>query len=220
MWLIVIFALVAVIFILNVITTRRTESVPVAFAGSADGSDVTVTIQKERNRTIYTQGENRLDLSSYIRYYISGHSLEKVGIADKTFVYAKPWSPEDKLSLIPGRFVIFSYDVEFQRLIHPDKVVSTDTFKIRKAVRLIETKLKKESFFEQIRPILQEDKELTATVEKYEESLWHKYSTTSNYYKDKPTLIMSITYRDGKDKDYSFHSPEFLKGIVEYKSAD
>ena len=45
-----------------------------------------------------------------------------------------------------------------------------------------------------------------------------KYLFASNYYTNDNKLIMSITYKSGKEKDYSFHSPQFLYGVVKYNS--
>lgn len=45
-----------------------------------------------------------------------------------------------------------------------------------------------------------------------------KYKFASDYYSNDQNLIMSITYKYGKEKDLSFHSPRFLFGIVKYNS--
>jgi hypothetical protein len=218
MWLFIIFALIAVIFILKVMTAKWTENVPIAFAGAADGSGDSVKLQKDRNRTIYTEGDERVDLSNYERYYISGHSLEKAGIADRTLVYAKPWKQDGDLSTVPGRFVIFSYDKDRQMQVHPDKPVTNETLKIRRAVYIVKTNLPEQQFLDLVAPIVKADQELSAP-DAFQKTLWQKYSFASDFYKEDKQLIMSITYRNGEEKDYSFHSPRFLKGIVEYKSA-
>lgn len=40
-----------------------------------------------------------------------------------------------------------------------------------------------------------------------------------DYYAQDGSLLVSITYKDGDDKDYSFYSPAWIKGIVRYKNA-
>ena len=104
-------AIVVVYFVIRIATVKRTEKIPVAFAGTYDGTDIVKNLHKERNKTIYTEGENVVDLSDYEKFIISGHSLEKVGVPDGAFVYTKPLNHEkEDVYSICNRIVIFKYD--------------------------------------------------------------------------------------------------------------
>ena len=69
-------------FVIRIATAKQTEEVKVAFAGSYDGNKTVQLLPKERNKTIYTEGEDIVDLSTYDKFLISGHSLERVGLPD------------------------------------------------------------------------------------------------------------------------------------------
>ena len=99
-----------VYFVIRIATAKRTEEVKVAFAGSYDGSNTVTLLPKERNKTIYTEGEDIIDLSEYDKFLISGRSLERVGLPDGVYVYTQPFNESHDLYSICNRFVIFKYD--------------------------------------------------------------------------------------------------------------
>jgi len=192
------------------------EKIPVAFAGAYDGSETVVSVPKSRNNTIYTEGDNVVNLDSYTKYIISGKSLEKVGIADRTYVYTS--TPNDDLYSLINRFVIFRYDNKRLAEEHPEIKNPVEAFKARKVASIFHTKLSKSDFDEKMNVILSSDNEIADTT-KCVEHLWKKYSFASGFYDKEDVLIVSITYKDnGTRKDYSFHSPTFLAGVVKYKS--
>ncbi len=204
-------------FVIKIVTSNRTEYVKCAFAGAYDGSETVISVPKDRNKTIYTEGESVVDLSKYDKFYISGHSLEKVGLPDKAFVYTLPLGNEDIYSIC-NRFVIFKYDNKRLAEEHPEITNPVDGYKARKAVTIFRRNLSEDDFKKKIANILSSDTDIK-DVESCAEHLWKKYSFASDFYKNEKNLIISITYKKGECKDYSFHSLSFLHGVVKYKSA-
>lgn len=203
-------------FVIRIATAKRTETVNRAYAGAYDGKESVVILPKDRNKTIYTAGESIIDLSNYDRFFITGHSLEKVGLSDSTFVYTKPLGNNDIYS-IRNRFVIFKYDNKRLAKEHPEISNPVDGYKARKVVTILETNLPKTNFEEKMKVILVSDTDV-ADVDDFLKKLWKKYEFASDYYKEDKQLIVSITYKSGQNKDYSFHSIHFLHGVVRYKS--
>ena len=79
-----------------------------------------------------------------------------------------------------------------------------------------------DSIKNQINEIMSSDKEFqhleSDKKEAFIAKIAKKYKFASDYYSNDQNLIMSITYKYGKEKDLSFHSPSFLFGIVKYNS--
>lgn len=213
----IIASVILLYFVIRIVTSNRTAYVNVAFAGSYDGSERVEEVHVERNRPIFTEGEKIVDLSGYDQYYIKGISLVKAGLPDKVFVYTLPLKNESVYTII-NRFVIFSYDVKRLTIEHPEISNPVDGFKARKVVSIFENGLPENDFKLRMIDILNNDDEIE-NKECCLEHLWQKYSFASDFYKDDKELIVSITYKKGEYKDYSFHSVKFLKGIVKYKSA-
>lgn len=210
-----IIAAILIYFVIKIATFRRTESVNLAFAGTYDGTDIATIIPKDRNNTIYTEGENVIDLSKYDKFLISGHSLEKEGLPNGCFVYTEHFNDKD-LSKLYKRFVIYKYDINRLLKEHPEADVPVGAHKARKVITIIEAHLSEALFKEQILKILSTDDDIK-DIDKCAQRLWEKYDFASGFYEDKE-LIVSITYKDGECKDYSFHSVNFLAGVVKYKS--
>lgn len=189
-----------------------------AYAGTADGMPTVKFVPASRNKPIYTENGERVDLSKFDTFLISGDSLHKAGLKSGTYVYTL--QPKDfNLRNIPGKFIIFRYDVERQKKEHPDVDISSDSLKARKAELIIDTKLSETDFRKEMSLRIIEDDEFMNKDEVLS-SLWRKYKFASDFYSNKDNLIVSMTYKQGKRKTYSFHSPDFLVGIVEYKSVN
>lgn len=189
-------------FVIRIATAKRTEVVNRAFAGAYDGNGTVAILPKDRNKTIYTEGESVIDLSDFDKFLITGNSLEKVELSDSTFVYTKPLGDDDIYSIC-NHFVIFKYD--------------NDEYRARKVVAILETNLSKTNFEEKFKGILMSDTDVT-DVDDCLKYLWKKYEFASDYYKEDKELIISMTYNSEQCKDYSFHSVHFLYGVVRYKS--
>lgn len=216
-WTYIILCAIIVYIIIRIVSAKRTETVKKAFAGAYDGNGTVVEIHKDRNKTIYTEGEKRVDLSGYDKFLISGRSLERAGIPDGVFVYTLPVK-EQEIGTLRNRFVVFKYDNDRLREEHPEITnLVEEGYKARKVVAIFPNNMDEEGFRAQILPILSADEEIR-DAEACATNLWRKYSFASRYYANDANLIVSITYKDGERKDYSFHSVRYLQGVVKYKS--
>ena len=205
-----------VYFVIRIAVEKRTENIKIAFAGAYDGNETVKSFPKERNKTIYTEGEDVVDLSEYDKFVISGRSLEKVGLNDGVFVYTQPLG-DNNLYSICNRFVIFKYDNKRLLEEHPEITNPVDGYKARKVSSIFDNNLSENDFKRKIREILSHDSEIQ-DKEECTSRLWTKYSFAARYYNGEDRLIVSITYKNGEDKDYSFHSKKYLHGVVKYKS--
>lgn len=205
----------AAFFLIGLAARQRTELVKIAYAGTADGSPAVKKIPVPRNKTIFTSNGERVDLSGYDCYLIEGSSLEHQGLRSGTYVYTL--MPSDPANESKGKFVIFKYDVARQAVEHPDMVISADSYKARKGIMTIKTGLDRNGFDSVMSPLLENDSEIADKTTALN-TLWEKYEFASDFYKDEEILIVSMTYKQGCDKTYSFHSPKFLAGVVHYRS--
>ncbi len=213
----VIISAITIYFAIKVVSSNRLEKVKRAFAGAYDGKDIVISLPKDRNKTIYTEGENKVDLSDYDKFIISGNSLSRVGLPDGAFVYTKPFADNTDIYSLCNRFVIFKYDNQRLSIEHPEIVNLVDGFKARKVVTIFETNFTEDIFADKMGTILASDNDIS-DKEGCIKSLWKKYKFASEYYKNADNLIVSLTYKKGECKDYSFHSFAFLHGVVRYKS--
>lgn len=216
MYTILIISAIAIFCILQLLSSKREVEVKIAYAGTANGKPTVERLPAERNNTIFTEGEKVVDLSGYDTFIISGDSLVKVGLYPGTKVYTLPFGNQYKKS-ISGKFVILRYDLVRQEREHPDIRVTEDSYKARKAVKFIKNCLPESDFKELVSDILSKDSEIE-NKEKLLRNLWIKYKFASDFYPDEESLMMSMTYKKGEGKTYSFHSPKFIAGVVEYKS--
>lgn len=216
-YLLIVFFLVY--FTITIVSISRTEQVKRAFAGSYDGKDTAVSITKDRNETIYTEGENKVDLSNYDKFIIYGKSLQRVGLPDGVFVYTKPLEEGEDIYSICHRFVVFKYDNQRLAKEHPEIKNLVEGFKARKVETIFETNLIENEFKKRMGQLLEADNDIPdKNKDECVEKLWEKYKFANDYYKNEDKLIVSITYKKGECKDYSFHSPKYLHGVVRYKS--
>ncbi len=213
----------AAYLVIRSIVNKATMEVPVVFAGTPMGGYANSrVIPIPKNRPIYREGEQEIDVSSLKQFVVVGHSLEPLGIRDGDILYV---SVEDKehptdTKLLIGRFVVYNIDTERTRVEHPLKTIDVTTgWKARKVLAVVKTKQEKENIREEVKKFIAEGEEnlIEADVETCVQRVLDKYSFASRYYNEDDELLMSVTYKDGK-KDLSFHSPRYLYGIVKYTS--
>lgn len=211
----------AAYLVIRSIVNKATMEVPVVFAGTPMGGYANSrVIPIPKNRPIYREGEQEIDVSSLKQFVVVGHSLEPLGIRDGDILYV---SVEDKehptdTKLLIGRFVVYNIDTERTRVEHPLKTIDVTTgWKARKVLAVVKTK--QENIREEVKKFIAEGEEnlIEADVETCVQRVLDKYSFASRYYNEDDELLMSVTYKDGK-KDLSFHSPRYLYGIVKYTS--
>lgn len=213
-------------FTMRSIIKKSTIEVRVAYAGNPDSCKPnTRNIPLPKNNPIYRNGDIEVDVSNLIPLIIDGHSLEPLGIKDGSiiFVEKKDDIQDKELENLIGRFVVFNIDNDRTLKEHPLKnIVVNNGLKTRKAIGIVQTKLDEEQIKNQINEIMFSDKEFQHLEfdkkEAFIAKIAKKYKFASDYYSNDQNLIMSITYKYGKEKDLSFHSPRFLFGIVKYNS--
>lgn len=203
---------IAIFFLIRILTMRQTVDVPVAYAGSANGKSAVKKLPAHKNKTIYTEGENIIDLDGFSKFIVCGNSLEPVGLLPDTLVFTKSDTNLD-IKAAEGKFVVFRYDLDRQKAEHPDVIIEDGAHKARKMIAVMKSSLDKDDFISEIKNIIHDD-----AYEEVSDKIWKKYEFASDFYKNDSSLILSLTYRDGKYKSYSFHSPRFLAGVVQYRS--
>lgn len=219
------------------IIKKSTIEVRVAYAGNPDSCKPnTRKITLPKNNPIYRDGDIEVDVSNLTPLIIDGHSLEPLGIKDGSTIFVEENKDKDKnkdenkddiqnkeLANLIGRFVVFNIDNDRTLKEHPLKnIIVSNGLKTRKVIGIVQTKLDEKQIKNQINEIMSSDKEFqhleSDKKEAFIAKIAKKYKFASDYYSNDQNLIMSITYKYGKEKDLSFHSPSFLFGIVKYNS--
>lgn len=212
---------------LRSIIGKTTITVDVAYAGSPDcGKPNTRNIPLPKNNPIYKDGDVEVDVSKLTPLIIEGLSLEPLGIKNQSTIFVQPEPeqlPDESLEKLIGRFVVYKIDNERTLKEHPLKNISVNNgFKARKVVNIVNTKLDNIQIEQIIHDFLKKDLDFQNSTDEEQKAFLDKivgkYLFASNYYTNDNKLIMSITYKSGKEKDYSFHSPQFLYGVVKYNS--
>lgn len=225
--------------IMRSIIKKSTIEVRVAYAGNPDSCKPnTREIPLPKNNPIYRNGDIEVDVSNLTPLIIDGHSLEPLGIKDGSIIFVEKKVEKKKdekkdekkddiqnkeLANLIGRFVVFNIDNDRTLKEHPLKnIIVSNGLKTRKAIGIVQTKLDEKQIKNQINEIMSSDKEFqhleSDKKEAFIAKIAKKYKFASDYYSNDQNLIMSITYKYGKEKDLSFHSPSFLFGIVKYNS--
>lgn len=209
--------------IIRSIVKKATIEVPIVFAGSPmSGYANSRVIPIPKNKPIYREGEKEIDVSGLKQFIVIGCSLEPLGIRDGDVLYVDVINKNDQLdqnSLI-GRFVIYNIDTKRTRIEHPLKSIDvTEGFKARKVLAIVKTKQDTETISEEVKKFIKEDEDglVESNIENCIQRVIEKYLFASEYYKEDDILLMSVTYKNGK-KDLSFHSLNFIYGVVKYAS--
>lgn len=209
------------------IIKKSTIEVRVAYAGNPDSyKPNTRKIPLPKNNPIYRDGDIEVDVSNLTPLIIDGHSLEPLGIKDGSTIFVEENKDDiqnKELANLIGRFVVFNIDNDRTLKEHPLKnIIVSNGLKTRKVIGIVQTKLDEKQIKNQINEIMSSDKEFqhleSDKKEAFIAKIAKKYKFASDYYSNDQNLIMSITYKYGKEKDLSFHSPSFLFGIVKYNS--
>ena len=201
------------------ILRRRTVVIPVADAGANEGNASVVEVPATSNPPVYTLGDKVINLSGYGRYLIRGHSLRPEGLDNGTMVYTLPLSANaEDLHLLPGRFIILRYHTERYAAEHPGLPIPANGFKARIVIAVLSTGLKKSEFEQKVAKSIGNQTD-SNRIDEVVAHLWDKYERACGYYSEEKHLIMSVTYRnEGTLRDYSFHSPRYISGVVKFKS--
>lgn len=212
-------------FLVYWISNSATMEIPTAYAGSPKPQvPCQITFELPKRRVDDYIGKEKIDLSYYYKIIIKGHSLEKLGIDDNSIVYCSKWefgNKECSLNQLQGRFIILNIDNERTTEEHPldPNYFHSNGKKARKALRVIPIPTGESQLSEISNLILKDIKESEEKKSRLLEEIKQKYKFASKYYSERgdKDLIMSLTYRhNGKDLGFSFHSPRFVYGVIEY----
>ena len=227
--LIIILAIIAYIGF-RYITTKMTVKRKIVFAGHPSSHDITnVDVSPlPQNNPQYRIGTETVDTSKLEQMVVKGKSLEPFGIKDGSIVFVRNIKKDNYTTLallnkLIGRFIVFMIDNERTLQEYPLKniTIAEDGLKLRKVIKVLK---KEETEGEtNIKQFLSENDYDFANKSEEDQKkeldrYIKKFKFASNYYQEDAFLIMSITYRNGVGKDYSFHSPKYLYGIVEYNT--
>ena len=210
--------LLAVIYLLNT-SGNGVDVVSKAFAGTPKEGATVVELERQNNKPIFIENGVEVDLSALRRFIITGNSLEKVGLKDGTIVYTEAYNSNIELSSLIGKFVVLRIDNDRTLKEHPDITKRIEGYKARKVVQIFPTGLNKEQFEVRMKPMLEDDPDVK-DVDLCLPKLWTKYDFASNYYSNDQQELVSITYKNGETKDYSFHSASFLEGVVRFRNLE
>lgn len=224
MWISIIALVLAVggWFLLNYFADNSPIKVQTAFAGVPTPKVPSVVSCELPKRKVKTyMGDEAVNLSSFERILIKGHSLEKLGILDNSMAYVSIWDDKNSIESLAGRFIILNIDNERTTCEHPlePNYFHSDGKKARKVLRIVSTGMDSAAVSKLCENILKDLEE--SEQKRLETEIRTKYEFASKYYGDKgdKKLIMSLTYRrDGKNLGFSFHSPKYLYGVIEYVS--
>lgn len=212
------------------VTRRMTVKRKVVFAGHPSSDDIpNIDISPlPQNDPKYRIGAESVDVSGLEQMVVKGKSLENFGIRDGSIVFVKPIESDRNeelafLEKLIGRFVVFRIDNARTLKEYPLKNITVveDGVKLRKAVMILSREdAGTESIIKQF--LLDNDKDFACKpeveqTEEYDRYI-KKFRFAASYYREDKYLVMSITYKNGVCKDYSFHSPKWLYGIVEYNT--
>lgn len=225
--IIILIVLIIAFVVIHAITKDSVIKLPVLYAGSPNDAVNVKDIPLPKNEPIYKDRGETVSLKGYTPYVISGHSLEPLGINNGSIAYVKVLERDDikngNLNDLINRYIVLNIDYKRTQKEHPLKSLPvTSGKKARKVVNIVPTKLSKEEITKSLENLLSCDKEYNSKDERDKQSylskLIDKYEFATKYYEQNNQLIISVTYKEGKEKDYSFHSPDWLYGIIEYTS--
>lgn len=225
---IVIIVLVICIYCVYTLVIRKmTVKRKVVFAGhplSCETTNVDIS-PLPQNDPKYIMGTEVVNVAGLEQMVVKGHSLEPFGIKDNAIVFVKEntLSDFDSLKRLVGRYIVFKIDNERTLQEYPLRniAVAEGGLKLRKVVKILSKN--EDGIEEQIKQFLVDNdkdyikKSVDEQQEEYNRYI-KKLKFALSYYDKDDFLIMSITYKNGVCKDYSFHSPKWLYGIVEYNT--
>lgn len=207
------------------LSQKATVTVPTAFAGSPNRDIPVAETLPVSYYPVHTYMDGkRISVFKYIKIIIRGRSLEKFGVKDKSLVYVSKWDKEDsssieKLKSLIGKIVILSIDNERTAIEHPldPNFFNSSGLKARKAIMIVDRDLSSDELLEKLTFLNNQNDDFPDDMEAFKKRIVEKYKFATDFYTNESHLIMSITYRnDGTKLGFSFHSPKFIYGIVQY----
>lgn len=187
------------------------------------GKPVDCRVREVKPNARYMQDGVTMNLSKYSLGRIRGFSLDKEGIKDGSIVFYNRFVWFDRmfrkdalgLKVKQGSFLIFKNDSKRVRKEYPDRSIISG-WKIRKVVGYIQSDIP----YADLEKIVRDNCREGEYNEELMSRISNKFIFAKEYYKKDDKLIMSLTYHNEEQKDFSFHSLSFLRGEVKYVSTD
>lgn len=199
-----------IIYYISRPTPNRKREYPVAKAGGVDRlSPLTSKINDLSNKSFKYNGEN-VDIKDYEVFIVDGESMSKCRIHTGNGVLVSRLF--DKENLKNGQVIIYEIDSKRYLYDHPeaDPEKAQHGFKIRQFLDYVDLGNDNDTIYEKVRKI---DDDLNEN--KYRELFFQKLDKARCYIGDQKVII-SLTYKNGSDKDYSVHTLSELYGEVKF----
>ena len=184
------------------------QKVNIASAGEAGKAVFKTSKEVDFADEFHVQGEDKIvQVSDYDIYQIEGDSLCTAHIFSKDYVLAKKLDLDQKIKIAGGSIIVL--EVEENKNSEPSQNLAL--YKLRKFLMFIDLRIQgNEALYNTV-----SDRDIRSRFRRNKERFMKKLALAREKYGE--TLItLSITYRDG-ERDYSFHSIDNLKGVVEYR---
>lgn len=187
------------------------REVNIASAGVAGKAVLKTSREVDFPDNLYVQGDepdNMINATEYDIYQIEGDSLCTAHIFSNDFVLAKRLkSYEDKLDILSGSIIA----LKLEENVDSGYPQNTALYKLRKFIIFIDLRIQdNETLFSLV---LSAD--IRSRFRRNKERFMSKLEAARSRYGEK-LITLSVTYKNG-ERDYSFHSIEYLKGVVEYR---
>lgn len=212
--------------LLNFLLNMTSDFIPIAYAGSPTSSAVEKEVKGSQYATVFREGGKKVSMDGLYPYLVDGNSLEPEGFRNGSTIYVDKdvvASMEQlQLETFIGRFVVIAIDDERYRLEHPEKPIRIEGgFKVRKVLGFFDSNVQREGFNELMNGLIEKFNgspyhNCVDDRHRFIESLYQKFDSARRYYRDEPKIMVFVTYKEGVYRDFSFHSPKYIVGVVRY----
>lgn len=160
------------------------------------------------NKSFKYEGKD-VNIKDYEVFIVNGDSMQKCGIRTGNGVLVS--RVFDRNQLHRGDIIVYEINPERYRADHPENENAPCGFKIRQY-------LCHASLTEDNEAICNEAAEADPALTEHDgrSRLSAKLDKARRYYQGNASIIISITYRNGTEKDYSIHAASELYGVVKY----
>lgn len=209
-----VYILILSCLIVAMLLLGREERVGIVYAGKPEEEKSIKKTQEEWcDVDFVSENGTIVELKAYKPFLVKGTSLEPEGISDGTKIFVEMLSHFKKKgsleNFVQGQFIVLKNDAKRAKKEYPERKV-LNGLKIRKFIMTIERGLSDDV----INGILNKLEENIS--EALRQNVLKKYKFVCDYYKKDEKFLLSVTYKDGKNMDFSFHSTTYLRGVVKY----
>ena len=154
--------------------------------------------------------ENELvDTRAYKQFNVDGSSMSPERISNGDKLLCSEVKEKSRENVAGGTYVIVKADLDYYN--RKNKSVRFD-YKLRRTVTIVDTH---ESFEDLIERLDKEELENSVYLEENRKALEEKFKESHRLYPDFKSMMLSVTYRDGRIR-YSFHPSSLIEYKAEY----